>query len=190
MVELILEAAAQVLERESLERYTTNRVAEVAGISIGSLYQYFPGKDAITAALIRRAQSELAESIEKVVSAAQGRPLRWGVEALVDTGLRLQFERAGLAAALDYEERRLPVNPVVQEAAGRIRAALASWLAGHGVGGQPRDHDRAAHDLFVIVRALVDEAGREQWSRTETRRRVCRAVLGYLANSPQDPTGG
>src|ERR1700736_5178789 len=47
MVETILEAAARVFVREGYARATTNRIAAAAGISVGSLYQYFPGKDAI-----------------------------------------------------------------------------------------------------------------------------------------------
>ena len=46
-VDAILEAAARVLVKEGFERTTTNRVAEAAGVSVGSLYQYFPNKEAI-----------------------------------------------------------------------------------------------------------------------------------------------
>lgn len=53
-VAVIIEAAAQVLEADGLDGFNTNAVARRAGVSIGSLYQYFPGKDALTAALIRR----------------------------------------------------------------------------------------------------------------------------------------
>ena len=53
-VEALLTAAARVLERESLAGFNTNRVAEVAGVSVGSLYQYFPNKSALIAALIDR----------------------------------------------------------------------------------------------------------------------------------------
>lgn len=53
-VEVILDGAARILEREGLERFNTNVVAAVAGVSVGSLYQYFPGKDALMAALVRR----------------------------------------------------------------------------------------------------------------------------------------
>ena len=51
MVDTILQAAARVLAEEGLGRATTNRIAEVAGVSIGSLYQYFPNKLAIVRAL-------------------------------------------------------------------------------------------------------------------------------------------
>jgi AcrR family transcriptional regulator len=54
LVKAILEAAVQVLAREGAQRFTTARVAEKAGVSVGSLYQYFPGK----AAILFRLQSD------------------------------------------------------------------------------------------------------------------------------------
>ncbi len=47
LVEAILEAAVRVLAREGARRFTTVRVAEEAGVSVGSLYQYFPNKEAL-----------------------------------------------------------------------------------------------------------------------------------------------
>lgn len=51
-VDVIVEAAARVLRKEGADALTTNRIAEVAGVSIGSLYQYFPNKEAIVVALV------------------------------------------------------------------------------------------------------------------------------------------
>jgi AcrR family transcriptional regulator len=62
-VDAILEAAAQVFERHGYAAGTTNRIAERAGVSIGSLYQYFPNKDAILVALVRRHLAEGATTL-------------------------------------------------------------------------------------------------------------------------------
>jgi AcrR family transcriptional regulator len=53
-VEVIVEAAARILTKEGAGALSTNRIAEVAGVSVGSLYQYFPNREAIVAALIER----------------------------------------------------------------------------------------------------------------------------------------
>ena len=58
--EAILEAAARILEAEGLAGVTTNRVAERAGVSIGSLYQYFPAREAILAELVKRMRLEMS----------------------------------------------------------------------------------------------------------------------------------
>ncbi len=71
-VEVILEAAAQVLERDGYAAATTDLIAERAGVSIGSLYQYFPNKDAILLALTQRhalqAQTVLEPLLHEIVS--------------------------------------------------------------------------------------------------------------------------
>ena len=54
IIESVLAAASQVLDERGLDGFTTNQVAERAGVSIGSLYQYFPNKDALLAELARR----------------------------------------------------------------------------------------------------------------------------------------
>jgi len=64
MFDNILEASTRVLEKVSFEKFTTNRVAEAAGISIGSLYQYFPNKQSILIELERIAIDKMTENIE------------------------------------------------------------------------------------------------------------------------------
>jgi AcrR family transcriptional regulator len=59
----IVEAAAQLIEERGLPGYNTNAVAARAGVSIGSLYQYFPDKDAIMIALARRETAALRGDI-------------------------------------------------------------------------------------------------------------------------------
>ena len=64
MFDNIVEASTRVLEKVSFEKFTTNRVAEAAGISIGSLYQYFPNKQSILIELERIAIDKMTENIE------------------------------------------------------------------------------------------------------------------------------
>ena len=66
MFDSILEASTRVLEEVSFKKFTTNKVAEAAGISIGSLYQYFPNKQSILIELERIAIDEMAANIESL----------------------------------------------------------------------------------------------------------------------------
>lgn len=68
MVKAILEAAARILE-DRTEPLTTNHIAERAGVSIGSLYQYFPGVDAIVAALLERHVADERAAAEAILDA-------------------------------------------------------------------------------------------------------------------------
>ena len=64
-VQAILEAAAQVLEREGYARATTNRIAEAAGVSVGTVYEYFADKESLFDLLIARQIEELVADIQR-----------------------------------------------------------------------------------------------------------------------------
>lgn len=63
-IDTLLEAATQFIERDEDDKLTTNRIAERAGFSVGTLYQYFPNKEAILLALARRASHRLLDEME------------------------------------------------------------------------------------------------------------------------------
>ena len=67
MVNNILEASIRILKQHPYQQFTTNRVSEAAGISIGSLYQYFPNKQSILLELEIRAVNEMIENVEKLL---------------------------------------------------------------------------------------------------------------------------
>lgn len=67
MVDNILESAIRVLKESPYEKFTTNRVAEAAGISVGSLYQYFSNKQAILLELETKAVNQMTENVEKLL---------------------------------------------------------------------------------------------------------------------------
>jgi AcrR family transcriptional regulator len=69
MVETILEAAARILE-DGVQPFTTNHIAERAGVSIGSLYQYFPGADAIMAAMLEKHVADERAAAEAILATA------------------------------------------------------------------------------------------------------------------------
>lgn len=99
LVAAILEAAAQVLAREGAARFTTARVAEKAGVSIGSLYQYFPNKAAI---LFRLQSDEWRQTRELLhgILAEGARPPLDRLRRLVHAFLRSECEEAGMRVAL------------------------------------------------------------------------------------------
>jgi AcrR family transcriptional regulator len=180
-VETILAAAARVLERDSLAGFNTNRVAAVAGVSVGSLYQYFPNKSALIAALIDRQQTALADAIEACVAMHEARSLHDALSALADLGIEQQYRRPLLAAALDHEEARLPLGARLRESEQRIGAAVATLLARHAgeLAAPPRSTD--VQDVFVIAKAMIEAdatAGRKPAS--DLRERIVRALWGYL----------
>jgi AcrR family transcriptional regulator len=88
-VDAILEAATYILVKAGWERFTTNSVAERAGVNIASLYQYFPNKEAIVAELQRRHRSKAAEASPELLQTWQRtRDLRGRLRFLVDAAVR------------------------------------------------------------------------------------------------------
>ncbi len=117
----VLEAAARILERQGFQSYTTNAIAKRAGVSIGSLYQYFPGKDAITVALIER---ECARLLADVTEADSIVDYREAVNHLIHSAVAHQMRRPRLARLLDLEESRLPIGSRIRPASDAIHGTL------------------------------------------------------------------
>ncbi len=178
-VAAVVEASARILEEGGLGAFNTNAVAARAGISIGSLYQYFPGKDAIMAALIRRE----AEAFDVALSEAVGRTGELGtssaVALLAQVAVTHQASRPRLARLLDLEEQRLGMADEVDAAGARIGATVTRFLGDRRLGDA-----EAAGDILNLSRGLIDGA-LERGAVEGLEKRLAWAILGYLALSRQ-----
>ncbi|MDE1186536.1 MAG: TetR family transcriptional regulator [Pantoea sp.] len=115
LVAAILEAATQVLAQEGATRFTTARVAERAGVSIGSLYQYFPNK----AAILFRLQSEEWQRTGSLLGDILRNPQRSGEQRLHDLTLAFlqsECEEAAMRTALNDAAPLYRDAPEVHEA--------------------------------------------------------------------------
>jgi AcrR family transcriptional regulator len=82
-VDVILAATARVLVKEGFDRASANRIAEAAGVSIGSLYQYFPSKEALVAALVERHIETMSAALEAEMAAVADAPLDAAIRRMV-----------------------------------------------------------------------------------------------------------
>ncbi|MEH3159298.1 MAG: TetR/AcrR family transcriptional regulator [Sphingomonas taxi] len=179
-VRAIVEAAARILEEAGLGAFTTNAVAERAGVSIGSLYQYFPGKEALIGAVIVRETALLIADWEASAAARSGPEALAG---LIAAAVTHQLRRPALARLLDLEEARLPFDEETQAVTRRLRAILLEVLTRADL---PRQSDPplAAQDILAIIKGMVDAAGeRGERDQADLARRVGRAVYGYLGTT-------
>jgi AcrR family transcriptional regulator len=87
-VNSLIEATARILIREGFDKASTNRIAEVAGVSVGSLYQYFPSKEAIVAALIDRHNQEVMQAVQGELAEAVNLPMEHAIRKLVAMAVR------------------------------------------------------------------------------------------------------
>lgn len=184
-VEAIVEGAARILETVGLEGYTTNAVAARAGVSIGSLYQYFPNKDAITLALIERESALLLKEVE----AATAEPdWKAALRLMVAAAVRHQLNRPALARLLDLEEARLPVRDATGSGSGAIFTAVGAVIArgmpAPALPGISSGVEQFTSDVIGITRGMTDMAGhRHEVDRLDLTLRVEHAVFGYLSRA-------
>jgi AcrR family transcriptional regulator len=134
-VRAILDAALQVLEADGAA-LTTTRVAEVAGVSVGTLYQYFPHRDALLTGVLADHLEIAIAAVEDAAAAARDRPIAEAVIAGVRAFLAVKRARAPVSRALNraFGVGLLDDRPVVRAAARRGQRAVAALLAG---GGEP-----------------------------------------------------
>lgn len=127
LVAAILDAAVQVLAKEGAQRFTTARVAERAGVSVGSLYQYFPNKAAILFRLQSdewRRTSELLRGI--LADSAKPPPAR--LRALVHAFIRSECEEAAMRGALSDAAPLYRDAPEAQDARAAGEGIVATFM--------------------------------------------------------------
>ena len=124
-VEAILQAAAHILAGEGWEAVNTNRVAVEAGVSIGSLYQYFPGRDAILAELGRRHAFQIVEATRTALETTQDLPLLEAVRETIRAAIRLHEIDPALHRALEDETPSL--GPLDWRAAADVQTHQIIW---------------------------------------------------------------
>lgn len=127
-IDAILEATARIVDQVGLDRATTNRIAELAGVSIGSLYQYFPGKEALLAALIAREAEADLDALADVLASARELPLPAAIERLLVALVARHARHPALYRWMLTYSPGLGQHPRVRDIAARGRALLRDLL--------------------------------------------------------------
>lgn len=167
MVERIVEAARVVLVRDGYEAFTTNRVADEAAVSPGSLYQYFPDKSALVTVVLDRWSAEISDRVAASMAASGPVDVKdpGTVRAIADALLTALEADAGLLRIV-WEELPAVRHRAAQHALeNRVRELLAVYLSvagagdGTGSGSGTGSGDPAAR-AWVIVMAVENVAVR------------------------------
>ncbi|WP_176086920.1 TetR/AcrR family transcriptional regulator [Martelella sp. HB161492] len=152
-VSAILEATAQILQAENPKAATTNAIARRAGVSIGTLYQYFPNKNAILITLARRELAFTGTAVNAEIASQMGGkvqtdPLRAAIHALIQgfSG-RLRTRKALIEALIAHglsEELTLPVD-----------RAMRDMLAARTSGDVDGCLEISPITAYVLTRAII-----------------------------------
>lgn len=183
-VELVLEAAARILEEKGLSGFNTNAIAARAGISIGSLYQYFPCKEAITAALMLHRQDRILRDFESLLKETEGMSIGYAIGALLHMLIGSLSRRSKFSRIIEMEQMRLhpPAEALAREAE-LVKVNRAFFGRYIDLARCTEEQlDNAARDTICIVRAMLEQAGdMNALDAPDLHARLYRTVEGYLA---------
>jgi AcrR family transcriptional regulator len=128
-VEMIFDATIQVLLDVGIGRLTTTRVADRAGVSVGTLYQYFPNKDSLLAAVLQRHLSAVAASVDAAGAHAKGRSVSEIVNAIAGAFFTSKFASPETSRALYALASGLGGDEMVSRISSRSQLALCDLFA-------------------------------------------------------------
>jgi AcrR family transcriptional regulator len=126
--EAIHAAAIQVLMREGVRQCTTTRVAERAGVSVGSLYQYYPNRDALLAAVLSEHLTGIADAMSNALASACGKPVADVSAALVTSFLETKLRNPDESSALYAVSEERGGAEMIARLRVRTLAAIARCL--------------------------------------------------------------
>jgi AcrR family transcriptional regulator len=181
-VDAVLAAATHILEERGMTGFNTNAVAARAGVSIGSLYQYFPSKDAVLLALMEQNMAKCFQSLAEAIDEAPGECLGEDLRFMLSTGLSVHLGKPNLMRLLEDEFQRLEIHVDKDSAGLALHAAVMRLLGRYGeLLDDGAALDLAAQDVTAIAKTLMTAACQRGESDWETVIRRCvRAMLGYL----------
>lgn len=181
-VDAILDATIQVLLRVGKERLTTTRVALRAGVSVGTLYQYFPNKSALLQAALKRHLGEVTETVELVCEEQSGRTLREMVTALISAFLEAKMKDPKTSVALYSVSSDVDGVRIGQQMGLRSNRAIVRMLesASDPLGTDPQPVASVLQGAMVGVsrRMLESDAAEKQFE--SLRRELIVMACAYV----------
>ena len=157
-VDTILAATARVLVKKGFDGLTTNAVADAAGVSIGSLYQYFPSKEALVAALIEQHIEEMNSEILTELTRVAQLPMSQAVRAVIELTIKAHAVNPELHKILTEQVPRVGRLARLIEADNISRRMVAGILSARREELAIVDVDTAAFLLCTSIEAIVHRA--------------------------------
>jgi AcrR family transcriptional regulator len=184
-VQALLDATARVLTKEGYDRASTNRIAATAGVSVGSLYQYFPNKEALVAALVARHNREMLDLLREALKEVASLDLATAVAKLVRAAVDAHRVDPALHRVFDEQVPRMGQLAKIEALQGETFQLVRSYLEQRRNEISVRDLDSTTFILVTTVEALthqfvIHRPGAPERDRDRFIDEVTRLVVGYL----------
>jgi AcrR family transcriptional regulator len=150
-VDVILDAAQRVLVRTGYEKFTTNKVARLAGVSIGSLYQYFPSKRALVGALLDRHVERSTRALREDRRDLRQASVEQMVRRLTTWMVRSHQAEPELHRVIVRELPRQGLTPTIEMGFERAIASTRTFLESRSESLAPRNLELSA---FIVVHTI------------------------------------
>jgi AcrR family transcriptional regulator len=185
-VDVLLKATARVLVKHGYEGLNTNRIAEVAGVSVGSVYQYFPNKEALVVRVMERHHEKIRAIVIDHLSRLQEATLETVVATLVRAMLDAHRVEPKLHQVFMEQVPRLGALKRLRDQHAAYEPLVTAWLEAHqeqiGV-----DDPRAATWLLIaavdgVLNRVVTE--RPSWlGEAQLEREISSLITRYLSRT-------
>lgn len=184
-VDALVEATARILVREGFDKASTNRIAEVAGVSVGSLYQYYPGKEALVVAVIDRHNQQIMQVVRRALAEVASQPIAKAVRRLVTVAIEAHRIDPKLHRVLAEQIPRTGALENVEAFNRETYALLRTYLEGHRGEIRVTDLGLATFVCVTSIEALAHNAVLRSESLSEELMgtlvdEATRLVVGYL----------
>lgn len=157
-MDALVEATARVLVKEGFDKASTNRIAEVAGVSVGSLYQYFPGKEALVAAVIERHQHEIMQTVRGELAMILTQPVEKAVRKLVAVAVKAHRVDPKLHRVLAEQIPRVGKLEKLETFSRENYTLFKTYLEGHRDELRVDDLELASFVCVTSIEALTHNA--------------------------------
>lgn len=185
-IQCLIEATAQFLLRHDYDSLSTNKIAEVAGVSIGTLYQYFPSKEALVVALVRKQFESDFERIRVLLEETDTHSFAEGVEKIVGACLEIFSQQTQLRLVIFEQSRKLALTKSKETLQQRIRNLLLDNFEKKSCGQYKRPSELSMYVVTsAVVGSLIAAASEhpEYLTSSKFEAELVKLILGYYVGT-------
>jgi AcrR family transcriptional regulator len=184
-VDALVEATARILVKEGYEKASTNRIAEAAGVSVGSLYQYFPSKEALVAAVIDRHNQDTMRLVRSALSEVAGQPVQRVIPKMLAVAIQAHRINPKLHRVLTEQIPRTGQLENVEAFNREYFSLFRNYLDSCSDTLRPKDLGLATYLCVTSMEAVAHNAVLRNEKLTDEQAEalvndVSRMIVGYL----------